>query len=469
MRVRNALYFLALSVALSGCSRSYLAEKEFFKAKKTLESIKLSAPVEALEEPIAAFQHVVDRFPGTPKAMESLIAISNLRLKQKKYSEARDAMKTIVEDYSADKDRVAEARDRIGQIYQAEGNWDAAQKAYWEAAEYNPLHVRGLYAPIKILLHYKQAKDDKGFEQQFVRVLDHYQGLIKQLGPIDTAAPVKNYLAMAYMVKGDTQPAVDTWEALYREHHENGYAPMALLAAAELRWREDNLAEAERLWGLYFKDYPNHGLAGKTSVTIGMLYQGKKDFTKSRGWYNKALEQYFKGKSLERSEVELLMAKSYQDEGNWEQADTLYKQLEQDYPNTSPSLQVPLLRAEHFREAGDTEQSNKILGEAILVYQGLETENPDENVRKIATRFKTAAYAQLGAWQDMIKEIEGQMAQETQPEKKGRWLFLKALLTENRLKDHGAAIQLYENFLKDYPEHPLSSRAKAQLDALKQA
>jgi hypothetical protein len=127
------------------------------------------------------------------------------------------------------------------------------------------------------------------------------------------------------------------------------------------------------------------------------------------------------------------------------------------------------LRAEHFREAGDTEQSNKILGEAILVYQGLETENPDENVRKIATRFKTAAYAQLGAWQDMIKEIEGQMAQETQPEKKGRWLFLKALLTENRLKDHGAAIQLYENFLKDYPEHPLSSRAKAQLDALKQA
>src|SRR5690349_4123062 len=134
MRVRNALYFLALSVALSGCSRSYLAEKEFFKAKKTLESIKLSAPVEALEEPIAAFQHVVDRFPGTPKAMESLIAISNLRLKQKKYSEARDAMKTIVEDYSADKDRVAEARDRIGQIYQAEGNWDAAQTAYWEAA-----------------------------------------------------------------------------------------------------------------------------------------------------------------------------------------------------------------------------------------------------------------------------------------------------------------------------------------------
>lgn len=461
---------LSFMLVSTGCSREYNAEKEFFKAKKVLESVKLSAPVEELDAPIEAFQNVVDKFPATPKALESLIAISNLRLKQKKYEDARNALKRIAEDFSSNKDTVAEARDRIAQIYQAEGNWASAEKAYWDLSEFSALTARGLYAPIQIMLQYKRVKDEKGFEQAFVRALDHYEGLIKQLGPIDTAAPVKNYLAMTWMIRGDQVKAIELWEKLFKEHHDNGYAPLALLAAAELSWKHDNPVEAERFWQLYFREYPKHNLAGKSAVTVGMLYQGKKEYTAALSWYDRALQTYYAENSSERAEVKLLKAKVLQDSGDWAAAEVLYKEIEAEQPNTPVALQIPLLRAAHYKEAGNSEAFESVLSDAISLYESLETTTPGTDpMSAFATRFKTAAYAQKGDWQEMVSEVDRQRAAETDPEKKGRWLFLKALLIENRLKDPVMAKTLYTEFLDKYPSHQLSDRARAQLAALEKA
>lgn len=467
MKNNLLLILLAASLLSSGCGKNYLAEKEFYKAEQLLKSLNLADGLQPLDRAVEAFQSVADRYPSTPKALESLRLISNMRLKQKNYQAARQALVDITQSFAASPETVAEARYNIGEIYEQEEKWEPAEKTYWELAEFAPLSSRGLYAPIKVLLNYKRVEDTKGFERAYVRVLDHYETLLKQVGPIDASAPVRNYLAMAQMIKGDNENALKNWLAIPAEYPKTGHAPLALLAAAELEWKEQQADRAEALYNRFFAEYPGHPLSGRTAMTVGLAYHAKSDFIKAREWYQRALEFYPAENAPEKSELKLLMARSYQDEVLWDEADKLYQELERDHPNTSASLQVPLMRADHYNEVGETDKSKAILEEAIATYSSIEANSADPKVASYARRFRSQALARKGAWSEIVLDIDKRMAEETTPQRKGRWLFLKGLMTQNRLGDSQKAIEIFESFLRQYPGHPLEARAKSQLEALR--
>ncbi len=460
--------FLLAAFAFSGCGKNYLAEKEFFKAEQLLKGLNLSQSLDPLDQAVDAFRSVADRYPGTPKALESLRLISNMRLKQKKYEEAREAMTEVIQSFAASQDAIADARYRIGEIYEIEEKWDAAEKYFWELSEYSPLHAKGLYAPIKILLNYRRTKDDKGFERAYVKALDHYESLLKQVGPIEASAPVRNYLGMVQMIHEDADKALATWLSIPLDFPKSPHASMAILAAAELNWKNKEYEKAEALYQRFFTEYPGHPLTGRTAMTLGLAYHSKGDFTKSRESYQRALDSGgYAEKSPERSELKLLMARSYQDELLWDEADALYQEIELAYPNSSAALQVPLMRADHFNEVGETAQALDILDKAIRHYEVLAANQKDPKIVSYAQRFRSQALARKGAWKEIVDDIDKRMAEETTPVRKGRWLFLKALMTQNRLKDSPKAIELYESFLNLYPGHPLEARAKTQLELLR--
>jgi outer membrane PBP1 activator LpoA protein len=58
------------------------------------------------------------------------------------------------------------------------------------------------------------------------------------------------------------------------------------------------------------------------------------------------------------------------------------------------------------------------------------------------------------------------MRNEINPARKGGWLFLKAVITDNRVGDKAGALALYQSFLTQYPTHPLAKQATARVDAL---
>jgi len=453
-------------VILTGCGSNYLAEREFYKAKKYLHEIDQTEGVAGLPKAIQAFEQVVSKYPSTPKAQESLQLISNMHLKLQQYSQARDAMTRIIESFASSKDKVADARYRVGQIYELEGNWDAAKVVYWELAEYNPLHIKGLYAPIRILLHYKQAGDAKEFKKNQVKALDYYEGLLKQVGPIDSSSAIKNYLAMTYMISEDYEKAITLWLSIQENFPQSPFAPMSLLAAAELQWARGEVEKGEALYDQYFKAYPKHMLVAQTVVGIAMRHHQDKNFVKAREWYQKALAENFKDEPGKKAEIKLLMAKTYQDEVMWDEADAIYKEIESEFENSTAALQIPLMRANYFKSIGEEEKSTEILDGALKQYQDVELESSDQKVLQFTKRVKAAALAQKGEWDDLVAEVERHMNEETIDVRKGRWLFLKALLTQNRLNKPEAAAGLFQEFLTKYPEHPLAPRARLQLEGL---
>jgi TolA-binding protein len=454
-------------IILSGCSQNYQAEREFWKAEKTLSGVTRAMVQDqgpqVFDPMIAAFKKIYEQYPSTPKAVESLFVISNLYIRQKKYDEAIQSLEKIIQNYSDSRDQAPEARYGIAGIYEITGEWEKAETLFWETAEYHPYHPKGLYAPVHIVLHYKKVKDKDGMALAYQKATEFYQKMLKQTGPIQAASALKNYLALTQLANGSWREARATWDALPKEFPDSQFAPLALLASGELSWKKQESQAATASYEEFLNKYPKHQMVPRSMVQLGMIHAEQKNFVKAREWFEKAIAQEKNQQTV--SDVKLLIGKAFQDEGQWAEAEKVYQDIETNYKNTNAALQIPFMLASYHEEKGNNDEAQKILDEAIGRYQSL-MDSADPRMADMAMRLQNAAYAEKGDWKKVIGNFEEKIKQEKSPARKANWLFLKAIVVENRIQDAPAALELYTQFVTDYPNHPLTSVAKSRQDFL---
>ena len=474
--MKKTAALLITALLLTGCRENYLAEKAYYRANNLLKSIEGSLnksesegeSLAALEPAIKAFSDVKEKYPTSPKAAESLFKIAELRIRQKKFEDARAALRQVIPNFSESGEWASNARFQIAQTYEAESNWTEAEKSYWETAEYHPTHSKGLYAPLYVFLHYKikMSKDVAKQAEAYQKAVEHYQHYIEQIGPIEASCGIKNSLALVYAAQGNWEQARAEWFSIVDRFPGNPYAPLSILTVADIVWKQKNFDQALQDYELFFKRYPKHAVAGKTAIHLGILYQDQKQYAKAREWFERAATQYFKRDVTAKADLMLLIGKSYQDEGKWDEAEQTYKELETLYPSTSAALQVSFPRFVHFKSVGELEKADKILDEAIKQYQKIIHQKPKSKLAGYAKQFMYQAYTQKKDWEELMTNVDQEVLSETAEDQKGRWLFLKGLIAENRLKDRERAIQFYQDLINQYPAHPLAQVAKNHQEIL---
>jgi len=470
----KVLVKLTLLVGLSaffmtGCSRSYMAEREFYKAEKIHNSVKQSdleaQGPSAYDPAIEAYDKVTEKYPGTPKALESLFEVANLYTKQKEYAKARDSLKKVVINFSSQPERAAEARFRIAKLFEAEDEWGQAERNYWETSEYHPLEMRGLQAPIQVLLHYRGMKYTDASERIFRQILEHYENLAAELGPIEGSMRVRNYIAIANSVMGNWKEARDEWINMANDFSESESGGLALVAAAEASQKLNQQDVALSLYERYVENFPKTNLTGQMLVRIGLIYHKKKVFTEARANYEKALAVFGEDKS-QVSDVNLLIGRTYQSEGQWDQASAVYSELESLYPMSPAALQVPLLRATYFESQGESEKAKEIRQEAIQYYEEISLRYPDSRLEKLAQRLIHDAQYQGADWASTLENLDEVITKTESPEKKGELLLMKAIIADKQMNDKDLALTLYDDFLRDYSDHTLAQTAKNHRELL---
>ncbi|OGW84785.1 MAG: hypothetical protein A3C35_03400 [Omnitrophica bacterium RIFCSPHIGHO2_02_FULL_46_11] len=467
---RFPILIVLLAFLVTGCRENYLAEKAFYHANKTLKAINAASieadPKKALEPAIPAFENVAEKYPTTQQGAESLFTISDLRIKQKDFDGARLALQKVIQNFTGNGEWAPEARFKIGRIYETDGLWQKAEEAYWETTEYHPLSAKGLYTPLYILLHYKQAKNVLKQNEAYERAVEHFEETLREVGPIEASASIRNSLAMVHLAQGNQNKARTEWNSLVEQFPKSPYAPLALLTIADISIKQQDFDQAFLDYENFFKRYAQHSVAGRTTIHIGLLHQARKEFKKSREWFEKAMTEYFQKEPSSTADLKLLIGKSYQDEGLWDEAEKMYREIESNYSDTAAALQVPLVRFLHYRKVGEVEMSKKVLDEAIARYKRIMKERPNSKMAAYAKKFMFSAYTQKKDWNQFMASVDQELQNETVEERKGRWLFLKALIAENRLRDRERAAAFYQDFLARYPSHPLSQIAKNHQDLL---
>jgi pentatricopeptide repeat protein len=256
------------------------------------------------------------------------------------------------------------------------------------------------------------------------------------------------------------------WNEIHNEYPDSPFAPLSLLASGELSWKKQDYGSSMQAYETYLKKYPKHPLIKRVYVQMGAILDAQRDFVKAREWYEKGRALTVNDPAAS-ADIELLIARSYQKEGNWEKAEEMFKKIETDYKNSTAALQIPFLYAAHYEAAGETDKVHNVLNDAIQRYQGL-SEGSNASLAAYAERLQNAAIAEKGDWQQLLGNFDRKLAKETSPERKGNWFFLKAVVTENRLQNRAAALELYKSFLAQYPNHPLTELAKTRQDSLLQ-
>jgi len=466
--MKKIALLIAAVLLVSGCSQEYTAEKAFWKARTELKKVKKSdiatGKVEVLDPSIRDFQKIADRFPGTSKAAESLFVVVNLKIMEKKYDEAHQTLTKIIQNYSGIGTNAPEARDGIARLYEVQGDWAKAEQAYWELAEYHPLSEKGLQAPINVLVHYQKVKDAAKAQIAYDKAVDFYERTLKQVGPIQASTSVKNGLAVTHLTFGEWRKALEAWKSIARDFPNSPGAPIATLAAAELAMKKQEFSTAAELYQGYLEKYKKHFLFQQALMQTARIYAQMKQFAESRKYLDQ-LRELQKKDSPYLPQIDLMQGQSFQEEGQWAEADKIYEKILMQYPKSASALQVSFYRSQYYEAHGDAARSKTELDKAITRAMEL-AQGDNKSVAAFADRMLNVAYAQKGEWSKVLANFEENMRNEMNPARKGGWLFLQAVITENRIGDKAGALALYKDFITQYPIHPLTKQAKARVEAL---
>lgn len=460
---------------VSGCRENYLAEKAFYKAGKLFSEARAQSSQtglkesEGIEAALSAFEAVVEKFPSTPKAPESLIVISQIREEQGRFEEARASLDRLIQNYGGSKKKwEPEARFRMAQIYEEEGRWDEAEKAYWDLSEYFAMDPKGLHAPFYVVLHHRNQRDVGAQKKSYEKALAQYEKIVNTLGPIQASFQVRHYVALVHWAGGELEKAAGEWDALARQFSDSPQAPYWLLSSAEAWWESGKAEQADQAYATFFDRFGSHTLASKAKIRRGTLFLNRKQYAEARNLFKEVLDKQSADWSQDQvAEVKLLIGKSYQGEGQWSEAEAVYKEIESSHSETVSALEIPLLIARYHTVSDHPEQAARVLTEAIDRYQKLKLESPG-SLSAYAQFFTNEAYAQMGDWQRVLDNVDEEFGKETENDKKGSWLLLKAYITANRLEEREQALDLYRKFLSEYPSHPLRHTAEDHIKALSQ-
>jgi outer membrane protein assembly factor BamD len=191
-------------------------------------------------------------------------------LDRRRYEEARDSFKKIVERH-ANSTFAPRARFLIGEAFYREGEFDKAAKEFESFMAFYPRHQIADLVQYRLAMSYydqlKPVEQDQGLT---VKALDHFKKLVKEypesryatdaLAKIDVCrgrlAQKELWVATYYFNQGNPSGARQRLELVLKEYPRTLVVPETLFLLAEVNFREGKNAEAVELLRRLSIEYP---------------------------------------------------------------------------------------------------------------------------------------------------------------------------------------------------------------------
>ena len=226
----------------------------------------------------------------------------------------------------------------------------------------------------------------------------------------------------------------------------------------------EQYAKAIQAFQLVAQKTPGTIWAARAHVAVGSLYALEKQYDQARQAYTLVLQNYNPYKDLCLG-TRVAVAKTYEIEQNWDEAIKTYRDIAEYHPWTVPGLEallyVPWLQAHH----GSADEATKGYEWAVRQYTQLLLDAPNpETAIQVKARL-VLAYQRLGQWDNVTKTLEE--LRET-PGVTNRPLVLLTLgaVYQTKLSNPEKAEGAYTELVKEFPAHPFSKAAKAQLERM---
>lgn len=209
----------------------------------------------------------------------------------------------------------------------------------------------------------------------------------------------------------------------------------------------------------FIKKYPGTHFEPVAQIHKGQVYFTRKDYSNARQVWEGLLSR----KDFPASVAVIALnyiARSYTIEKNYDRVLEVYDRAIKDYPLTGFGLQAPLLKAVIYNYQKDVSSKEKALNDAAIYYKELIKKYPNSEADFLSRRYLTDTYLGSGRWQEALEVLKDLLMNFPDPRfltrASSRWVIIRINGAAQKLNDLQLAVNIYKEFIRRYPQHPLN-------------
>lgn len=204
----------------------------------------------------------------------------------------------------------------------------------------------------------------------------------------------------------------------------------------------------------------------KARLLLGGLYVSKKEFAAARGEFNDILKKFPEDKNY-CAEALFAIGNSYEAEAKWAEALSTYESIMDNYIGTTRALNTPLHIANYYKRKDDDASKNNYLLKAAGYYKKIAQTYPNSQLGYIALNYEIASFQLLEKWGAVLEMLKNILFDYPNAPDIIRNLRRIEMIAIQRLKAPQRAIDIFEDFIKQYPEHRLNNILQKQIKLLR--
>jgi len=144
------------------------------------------------------YMTIYDEYPKSVEAPRALLAAADIRFSEKRYAEAGEIYKKVIDEYSGSTLEVVQAKWQIARLLEESGKWIDASLKYKEIYQKYPNTEQGLQSPLMIIRNYRDKNQPDAAQAAYNQAVEHYEQLISSRGPAAVKILAESHLVTAH-------------------------------------------------------------------------------------------------------------------------------------------------------------------------------------------------------------------------------------------------------------------------------
>lgn len=487
LKTHLLIFFSLTSMLCLSCDSSlkkqYEAERMLFKAGKLYQRVTINPRIarpQDYQQAIDAYENILETYAGSTGNQtienvkkQSLLTIAELWLLQGEMQNASEVYDKFLEMYPDDKALAtfvhfanAQSNERLFNLDKAISEYQNVMTNYGDLQDPLKPNPSLLNLPLKVARLKRSNTPANGVRGNYSEALQYYDSIIEQHPNSPAAFLASYYKSSIYADQQDWRKVLSILNQLVRDYPDRKEVPSLLLSMGNIYLDGLNdVATASRFYDKLMERYPDHQIAAFVEFSQARVLLMRNRYEEARTSLEEILEKYPDNRGVCAS-AQLAIGYSYETQGDWDRALVEYRWTQENYPLSPQGFFVPIYIAEHYRQRGESDLAEAAFNDAIEHYRNLIKKYPKTVLAGKAQEHIIRCLVAQEKW-DEAADAAGSLKQVNPSSRTEINSYLLLGQIYERKDDRKQAMEVYEQFAREFPNHPVISQVKERINTLR--
>lgn len=277
-KVLLGLTIVFVGLFLTGCSRSYNAERLLWKANQKANKIFQDPkviPEGQYAEVFTAYEKIIKKYPKKIYSGEARFKMGLLYVAKKDFKTAEEMFRKVLEEHPENKKICASSQVNIGKCYEERDNWEKAYVEYKKAFNNYTQTRAGLAIPFYIVGYSQRKRPPSEAKRELEDAIANYRNLIKENPKTPLAYLSQGFIIRCYESQKNWEKVIDGLWVLHNDYPKTPEGVRALVSIGLVYQKGLNqLERAIEMYEMYIEKYPKTKMASALKTVIKRLKEG---------------------------------------------------------------------------------------------------------------------------------------------------------------------------------------------------